>query len=58
MITCRKCRWVGEVDDLSWGACPHCRGRGFVDELERWTQRLGWGVLLGVLAYIVSRHAF
>lgn len=54
LLICRKCRWAGEADDLHWGGCPACRGRRFVTSLERWTRKLGWGFLIGLLAYYVS----
>ena len=54
-LVCRKCRWAGEADDLRWGRCPTCRDRRFVTSLERWTRKISWGFLIGLLAYYVSR---
>lgn len=55
LLVCRKCRWAGEVDDLRWGGCPECSGRKFVTSFERWSHKLGWGVIVGLAAYIISR---
>lgn len=43
MIVCRRCRWAGVVEDLSWGGCPECGGRKFADDFE-----LCYGERLGV----------
>ena len=46
-VVCRKCRWAGVVEDLSWGACPECGGRKFADDLvvsqfELEVRAFGW----------------
>src|SRR5919198_1350485 len=55
MILCRKCRWVGVTDDLKWGACPGCGGRKFQNNVEMWADRVGWGMFVTFLAYLITR---